>query len=219
MTESNKMDILLVDDHSLILAGIGSIVERIPGINRVFTASSYAGAEKLIDLRPFDIYMLDIELPDGDGFDLIKRIRGRDPDARIVINTMHEQVWIVNRLVECQVDAIILKSSDATVVEKAVTAVINDRSYCCPRFEHISRQLRNGKNTELPEDTPTKRELEVLKAISRGSNTAEIATQLGISVNTVETYRKQLFLKFGVRNVVELTMKAISRGWVSVGCA
>ncbi len=212
----HKVDIMLVDDHSLVLAGIGSIVQGIPQIDRIFTATSLADAVRLIDSRNFDIYMLDIELPDGDGFDLIKKIRTKDPAARIIINTMHEEVWIVNRLVECQVDAIILKSSDATLVEKAVRAVINDCSYCCPRFEHISRQLRNAKNTELSEDTPTKRELEVLKAITQGMNTPEIAAHMGISVNTVETYRKQLFLKFGVRNVVELIMKAISRGWVDV---
>ncbi|MDR1755892.1 MAG: response regulator transcription factor [Culturomica sp.] len=211
-----QRDILLVDDHSLILTGISGIVERIPEINRVFSATSFAGAVKWIDLRRFDIYLLDIELPDGNGFDLIKRIRAKDPDARIIINTMHEEVWTINRLVECRVDSIILKSSDTAVVEHAVRAVINGCSYCCPRFEHIHRRLRRDKNTELPGDTPTKRELEVLKAIVKGLNTSEIATQLGISINTVETHRKQLFLKFGVRNVVELTMKAISRGWATV---
>ncbi len=210
------MDILLVDDHSLVLAGIGSIVERIPQINRVFTATTGHEAGRLIESRHFDIYMLDIELPDGSGFDLIKQIRDRDSDARIIINTMHEQVWMINKLVKCQVNAIILKSSESQVVEKAVHAVINDRSYCCPRFDHISRQLRNGKNSELPEDNPTKREFDVLKAIAQGLNTPEIAQALGISVNTVETYRKQLFLKFGVRNVVELTMKALAKGWITV---
>lgn len=210
------MDILLVDDHSLILAGIASIVERIPEISEVFTATSGGEAGRLITSRNFDIFILDIEMPDASGFDLIKLIRAKDPDARIIINTMHEQVWIINKLIQCQVDAIILKSSESAVVEQAVRAVINDRSYCCPRFDHISRRLRNGKNADLPEDNPTKRELEVLKAISKGSSTAEIARLLNISVNTVETYRKQLFLKFGARNVIELTMKALAKGWITV---
>ncbi len=207
------MDILLVDDHSLILSGVGKIVEGIPGIGRIFTATSLTEADELIGPRNFDIYMIDIELPDGDGFDLIKNIRAKDTGARIIINTMHEEVWTINRLVECQVDAIILKSSDAAVVEKAVKAVIDGRTYCCPRFEHISRRLRNSGHQE---DTPTKRELEVLRAIARGLNTTEIAAHMGISVNTVETYRKQLFLKLGVRNAVELTTKAMARGWVKV---
>ena len=212
----NGMDILLVDDHSLVLAGIASIVERIPGIGAVHTATSGAEAGRLIGSRHFDIFMLDIELPDASGFDLIKQIRAKDKNARIIINTMHEQVWIINKLIKCGVDAIILKSSESEVVEQAVNAVIDDRPYCCPRFEHISRKLRNSKNADLQSDNPTKRELEVLKAISKGHNTAEIARMLGISVNTVETYRKQLFLKFGVKNVIELTMKALAKGWISV---
>ncbi len=210
------MDILLVDDHSLILAAIGSIVEGIPEVGRLFTATSLADAAALVGSRKFDIYMIDIELPDGDGFDLIKKIRAKDPDARIIINTMHEEVWTINHLVECRVDAVILKSSDAAVVEAAVKAVIAGRPYCCPRFEHISRRLRNSRNAELPDETPTKRELEVLKAIAHGLNTPEIAARMGISVNTVETHRKQLFLKLRVRNVVELTMKGVARGWVKI---
>ena len=212
----HKMEILLVDDHSLILAGIKSIVERIPEIATAYTAMSGKEASSLISTRNFDIYMLDIELPDASGFDLIKQIREKDKDARIIINTMHEQVWIINKLIKYQVDSIILKSSESTVVEQAIKAVINDRSYCCPRFEHISRKLRNGKNAELPVDNPTKRELEVLKAISKGNSTTQIAQMLGISVNTVETYRKQLFLKFGAKNVIELTMKALTQGWITI---
>ena len=210
------MDILLVDDHSLVLAGIASIIEKMPEIDNVYTATSGEKAGRLIASRNFDLFMLDIELPDASGFDLIKQIRAHDPNARIIINTMHEQVWIINQLVKCQVDAIILKSSESDVVEQAIRAVMNDKSYCCPRFEHISRRLRNGKNTELTADNPTKRELEVLKAISKGNSTTQIATILGISVNTVETHRKQLFLKFGAKNVIELTMKALSKGWITV---
>lgn len=210
------MEILLVDDHSLILAGIGRIVERIPEISKVHAVTSAREAAGLIVSRAFDIYMLDIELPDGSGFDLIKQIRAKDEDARIIINTMHEQVWIINKLIKCQVDAIILKSSESGVVEQAVQAVINDRPYCCPRFEHISRRLRNGKNRELPDDAPTKRELEVLKAIAQGNSTIQIARMLGISENTVETYRKQLFLKFDAKNAIDLAMKAVAKGWITI---
>jgi len=213
--EANKK-ILLVDDHSLILQGISSIVKQIPEISVVHTAASGEEATRMISLMNFDIYILDIELPDTSGFDLIKKIRDKDPEARIIINTMHEQVWIINKLIKCEVNAIILKSSDSTVVEQAVKNVLDDRSYCCPRFEHINRMLRNGKKNDIPEDAPTKRELEVLKAISKGYSTLQIAKLLNISENTVETHRKQLFLKFGSRNAIDLVMKAVAKGWISI---
>ena len=210
------MKILIVDDHSLILAGISRIVEQIPEISEVYTATSGQEANRLISSHNFDIYMLDIELPDMSGFDLIKQIRTKDQDARIIINTMHEQVWIINKLIKCQVDAIILKSSESAVVEQAVKAVINNNSYCCPRFEHINRRLKNKKNKDLPADIPTKRELDVLKALSKGNSTIQIAQMLGISENTVETYRKQLFLKFGAKNAIDLVMKAVAKGWITI---
>lgn len=212
----DKVDILLVDDHSLILQGIRRIVEQIPEISNIYTAISGKEASKLISLRSFDLYMLDIELPDSSGFDLIKQIREKDEDARIIINTMHEKVWIINKLIKCEVNSIILKSSDATVVQQSIKNVLNGSSYCCPRFEHINRKLRNGKKNELPDDVPTKRELEVLKAISKGNSTIQIAEMLNISENTVETYRKQLFLKFDARNAIDLVMKAVAKGWISV---
>lgn len=209
-------EILIVDDHSLILQGISDIVEQIPGISGVFTANSGEKAKKLINEKKFDLYLLDIEMPDTSGFDLIKIIRDKDPIARIIVNTMHEQVWIVNKLVKCEVDAVILKSSDSFVVEQAVENVLAGRSYCCPRFEHIRRMLRNGGKNDFPSDAPTKRELDVLKAMSKGYSTPQIAELLNISENTVESHRKQLLLKFDSRNSIDLIMKAVAGGWIAV---
>ena len=211
-----KIDILLVDDHSLILSGISRILENMPEIGKVQAVTSGKEASSLITSRNFDLYILDIELPDTSGFDLIKQVRTKNEDARIIINTMHEQIWIVNKLIHCQVDAIILKSSESSVVEQAVRAVIGGNSYCCSRFEHISQKLKNGKKKELLSDIPTKRELEVLKAISQGNSTIQIARMLNISENTVETYRKQLMLKFDAKNATDLALKALAKGWITL---
>lgn len=210
------MDILMVDDHSLILQGIGRIIDRIPEVSKVYTATSGKEALRLINSRGFDIYILDIELPDISGFDLIDIIRKRDTEARIIINTMHEQVWIVNKLIKYEVDAVILKTSESLVVEQAVKSVLNNQAYCCPRFAHISRMLKNRKRGEIHADIPTKRELDVLKTIAKGHSSAQIAQILGISENTVETYRKQLFLKFDAKNVVELIIKATAKGLICI---
>lgn len=210
------MKMLMVDDHSLILQGISRIVERIPQISKVYTATSAAEARALLSNNLFDLYMLDIELPDESGFDLIDLIRKQDPEARIIINTMHEQVWIVNKLIKYEVDAVILKSSESQVVEQAVLGVINNNSYCCPRFAHISRLLKNRRRGDLRADMPTKRELDVLKAIAKGLSSSQIATQMGVSENTIETHRKQLFLKFNVKNAIELIIKATEKGLISL---
>lgn len=129
---------------------------------------------------------------------------------------MHEQVWTINKLIQCEVNAIILKSSESSVVIQALEGVLDGNSYCCPRFEHLSRRLCNSKRNELADEVPTKRELEALQAIAKGYSTVRIAQIMSISENTVETYRKQLFLKFNARNAIDLVMKAVGKGWVTV---
>ena len=91
MSETKK-SILLVDDHDLILQGIKYIVDQIPEINQLCTASSAEEACRCISSQPFDLYILDVELPDASGFELIDRIREKHPEARIIINTMHDEV-------------------------------------------------------------------------------------------------------------------------------
>lgn len=94
---SQKAKILLVDDHTLILQGIKHVVSQMPEIEKVYTASSGAEAMLLIDMQPFDIYLLDVELPDTNGFELIDKILQKHPEARILVNTMHEEIWILKK--------------------------------------------------------------------------------------------------------------------------
>jgi len=217
METEDNIKILLVDDHSLILQGIRRIIQQIEGISFIHAAASGTEASKMIATAPYDIYLLDVEMPDVSGFDLIKQIRDKDENARIIINTMHEKSWIIKRLIKLEVNAIILKSSDARVVVEAIKNVLDNKSYCCPRFEHIRRKLRYGMWTELHEDDiPTKRELDVLKAIADGNSTPQIANILSVTENTVETYRKRLFMKFDARNAVDLVVKAVAKGWIKI---
>lgn len=168
--------------------------------------------------RALDHYRkaLDIELPDLSGFDLIGHLRSRDPQARIIVNTMHEEIWNIHRLMDCGVNAIILKSANAEELRWAVEAVLGGETYFCRRFRRISE--RTGRTgTELADCSAlTQRELDVLRAIAKGYNTGEIAGLLFLSENTIETHRKKLMLKLGARNMAELVVKAISLGIVTV---
>ena len=190
---SDKINVLLIDDHELILHGIEHILEQIPAVGTVRTARSGQEALELIGRTPFDLSILDIELPDLSGFDLIGHLRSRDPQARII-----------------------LKSANAEELRWAVEAVLGGETYFCRRFRRISE--RTGRTgTELADCSAlTQRELDVLRAIAKGYNTGEIAGLLFLSENTIETHRKKLMLKLGARNMAELVVKAISLGIVTV---
>lgn len=216
MEKRLKAEMLVVDDHSLILEGICRLVGKIPEVVVVNAVTSGKEAAKLIAERDYDIYILDVGLPDISGFDLITQIHELNENARIIVNTMHEEIWIVKQLAQSGVNAIILKSSTVSELVNAIRSVLQGKSYTCPRFASIYEKLHRNSFEILPKDGPTRREKDVLQAVAKGLNTHEIAKLLNISENTVETFRKRLINKFEAKNAIDMVMKALAQGWVVV---
>ena len=215
LMKEREIRILLVDDHDLVLQGLKRIVEcSLPEIKNVCTASSGQEALLLIASQRFNLFVLDMELPDISGMDIIVRIREKDPQARIIVNTMHEEIWFIRNLIQCSVDGILFKSIDSTKIAEAIRRVLDGETYYCPYAEHVRAQMKRsdeGRREEL-----TLRELDVLKRISEGKNTQEIAQELCVSTNTVDTHRRHLMDKLDARNVADLIMTAISKGIIPI---
>lgn len=215
LMKERDIRILLVDDHDLVLQGLKRIVEcSLPEIKNVCTASSGQEALLLIASQRFNLFVLDMELPDISGMDIIVRIREKDPQARIIVNTMHEEIWFIKNLIQCSVDGILFKSIDSTKIAEAIRRVLGGETYYCPYAEHVRAQMKRsdeGRREEL-----TLRELDVLKRISEGKNTQEIAQELCVSTNTVDTHRRHLMDKLDARNVADLIMTAISKGIIPI---
>ena len=215
LMKEREIRILLVDDHDLVLQGLKRIVEcSLPKIKNVCTASSGQEALLLIASQRFNLFVLDMELPDISGMDIIVRIREKDPQARIIVNTMHEEIWFIKNLIQCSVDGILFKSIDSTKIAEAIRRVLDGETYYCPYAEHVRAQMKRsdeGRREEL-----TLRELDVLKRISEGKNTQEIAQELCVSTNTVDTHRRHLMDKLDARNVADLIMTAISKGIIPI---
>ena len=215
LMKEREIRILLVDDHDFVLQGLKRIVEcSLPEIKNVCTASSGQEALLLIASQRFNLFVLDMELPDISGMDIIVRIREKDPQARIIVNTMHEEIWFIKNLIQCSVDGILFKSIDSTKIAEAIRRVLDGETYYCPYAEHVRAQMKRsdeGRREEL-----TLRELDVLKRISEGKNTQEIAQELCVSTNTVDTHRRHLMDKLDARNVADLIMTAISKGIIPI---
>lgn len=215
MKENRQIRVLLVDDHDLVLQGLKRILEfAVPEIKMICKASSGKEALSLIDIQPFELFLLDVELPDISGIDLIASIRKKQPKARIMVNTMHEEIWFVRSLLQCNPDAILFKSIDSRQVIDAVHAVLQGKKYFCPYVERVRMQLRSQEKSCKNE--LTLRELDVLKLLSEGKSTQEIARELCVSANTVDTHRQHLMEKLDARNVVDLVVIAISKGIIPI---
>lgn len=215
LMKEKDIRILLVDDHDLVLQGLKRIVEcSLPEIKTVCTASSGREALQLIASQRFNLFLLDMELPDLSGLEIISRIREKDPQARIIVNTMHEEIWFIKNLIQCDIDSILFKSVDSNKIAEAIRSVLEGGTYYCTYAEQVRNQMRRsdeGRREEL-----TQRELDVLKCISEGKNTQEIAQDLCVSTNTVDTHRRHLLDKLDAKNVADLIMTAISRGIIPI---
>lgn len=201
------MSIAVIDDHDVVLEGLCSFLKR-NGYPQVEAFHSAADLLSKLPQQEYGIYIVDIELPDMSGYDIIDQIRALHPAARIIVNTMHEEVWVVNTIQEKKVDAVLYKSTNLSQMLLAIDAVSKGKRYFCPKFKRMV-----NKNTKKIEH-PTKREKDVLLEIAKGLSTQEIAQNLYISTNTVETHRQSLFKKLKAHNVAELMVKAIARGYI-----
>ena len=210
----SPVSIIMLDDHELVLEGLSKVLEGMPEVghtDRAFNSRELIRKSKEND---YDIYLIDVELAGESGIDVIQSIRGLHPQARFIVCTMHEESWVLHVLLRQEPDAVVLKLSGVKAIKEAVLAVREGRKYFCPRFEQMYRHLENVRTSLVKKNLPTPREQEVLQAISEGLSTCEIAVRLCLTENTVESYRKSLMTKLEARNMADLVVKAMQRGFI-----
>ena len=211
MNSTETHTLLIVDDHEVIAYGLEHIIEMaFPAFFQIDKANTGREALMNIEEKKYDIYILDLELPDATGFELIEKIRERYADARIIIHTMHDELWYHRKLVSYNVNAIVLKSADSSQIVQAIHAVSEGKTHFAYEIENL-RKHKTDSVFRLGQDL-SERELSVLKYIAQGWNTSEIAKELCISVNTVETHRRHLNEKLEARNTASLIMNAVKCG-------
>lgn len=202
------ISVAIIDDHELILEGFRGFLMR----NGITQVEAFSKAQPLLNRmvsQQFSVYIVDVELADIEITELINRIRAIHSDAKIIINTMHEEMWVVNKMTEKKVDGAIYKSGELDQLLEAITAVTSGQQFFCRKFRKSQSILHT--HDQILSD----RELEVLTYIAKGYSTKEIATCLFISENTVENHRKSLFRKLQVKNMAELIVKSIAAGYIN----
>lgn len=203
-----SLKIAIVDDHSLVRKGLAVYLYE-NGVNDVEQFNDAMSLIARMDTGvSFDFYIIDLELPDLDGFVLIEMIRARNPVAHIIVSTVHDEIWTLRKLLARDVNAIIYKSGEGEEIISAIKEIINGGTYYCDAVKEVMASVTD--NTLHP----SQRELEVLYQIAQGKTSREIAGALFVSDNTVEAHRKSLFQKLGATNVADLIVKAIDKGYI-----
>ena len=207
----SKMKIAVVDDHDLIREGLNAVLNN-HGATYVHKYGNAMGLIERMDAgERYDFYIVDLELPDIDGFVLIEMIRARNKDAKVIVSTVHDEIWTLRKLLAREVDGIIYKSGDGDDIVEAINAIMEGHRYYS---EEARRSLEYASDNS---QHPSARELEVLHKIAQGKTSREIAASMFVSENTIEAHRKALFSKIGAVNVADLIVKSIEKGYLKSG--
>ena len=203
------ISVLLVDDHSLVRRGFRRLLEEDADINVVGEASD--GHEAVIEatrLQP-NVVVMDFALPSMNGAVATRNILKSCPSTNVLMLSMHSDASYVRTCLEAGAKGYLLKNAMDLELVQAVKRVANNESVLDPRL---------GSLAALPEQQPvlTTRELEVLQLIVNGRSNKEIATMLGVSVNTVAVHRANIMQAMGIHNTAELVVSAIRQGLVSI---
>ena len=200
---------MLADDHSLILEGMIKQFELSSLYEIVGVADNGKKAWDIFESEYPDICILDIEMAHFDGIELAEMIKAKKPDTKVVLLTMHTSPWIIARARKANPNSILLKTMSCQEILNALTKIIEYENYFPTEIERL---IKKNSQELITLSSVSSREHEVLKLIAEGLTTQQISEKLFLSVNTIETYRKNLLLKFEISNVAGLIRKATEMG-------
>ncbi len=204
--------ILLVDDHDIVMDGIASILGDAPNLQVVGKASSAAAALKEVQQLQPDLVLTDISLGEVTGLELTRQVVQTAPLTKVMVLTMHDEPHYISSLFEAGALGYLLKNVRQEELFTAIEEVMGGRQYLQQSIApHYARSMRAQQDAE--QQSPlSPREIEIIRLIAQELTTAEISRQLFLSEHTIETHRKNIIRKTGVKSVIGLMNYARERG-------
>jgi DNA-binding NarL/FixJ family response regulator len=218
-----KIQVHIADDHEILIEGIIAVIKTDKDIE--VNGYSLTGKEVIdwfdVENNKADVLILDITMPDLDGFEVLKHFKRNNIHQKIIVLSSYDDIKIVQEVLNLGCKGYISKNSAGEHVVRAIKAVANGEQYFSSDIQKNLLKSFLGQNVpqgEMPvqhlKESLTERELEVLTLITKQYSSIEIADFLSISVNTVETHRKSLLRKINVKNAVGLAMYAVKNNIV-----
>ena len=222
MSASPPIRVLLVDDHRLFRAGIRSLLEMLPGI--VFAGEAENGREalRMAAVHRPDVVLMDIAMPDMNGFDATAQLGRAFPEARVIVLSMNADRDSVLKALRAGAHGYLVKTADPAELELAVRAVARGERFLSAAIaarEEIGASLSEEDGAAArggsPLDKLSPRERTVLKLVVEGKSSAEISSLLSLSAKTVDTYRLRIRQKLGIDTLSGLIKFGIREGLTS----
>jgi DNA-binding NarL/FixJ family response regulator len=215
---SRRVRVMLVDDHPVVLEGVGRIIDSQPDLSVCGTASCCREAWGVLTSTQPDVLLIDITLSDGDGLDFVHRASRQFVNLRALVLSMHDEFLYADRALRAGAYGYVMKDAARDVYLQAIRSVAAGGFFFSRKAEAslvLPPASSEGDALESRLRQLSDRELQVFHLMGKGWTTARIAGSLGISPSTVETHRTHLREKLGQPSMAELTRCAVT--WLSSG--
>lgn len=211
MQPDSPVLVALVDDHKLFRKGMVELINGFTGFSVRWEANNGLELTRLLGPGNLpDIVLLDINMPDTDPLTLVKTIRAKHRRTKIVILTMYHGTRYYTKLIRHGINGYLYKSEGKAVFLEAIEKAVRGETYVSKELLTDVKAPKGANSPAFdlhlaaPENVLTKREIEILKLVAQEYSNQEIGEKLFISTSTVDTHRKHILLKLGVRNTVGL---------------
>ena len=203
-------NLLLVDDHQLMIDGLCGILKEEKLIAKIYTANNGQEAIDRVMQHDVDCVLMDINMPGMNGLDATKIIKQQRRGIKIIVISMISDAPIVIKLLQAGADGFVLKNTGREELVKAIEKVMHNEKYVCNELNlNLYSHLGLKKSTTTSSGTLTAREIEIIKHIADGLTNHEIAEKLFLSTSTVDTHRKNILAKLGLKNTATLIKYAV----------
>lgn len=213
-----KVRIVLAEDHTILREGLRALLTADPDFEIIGEAADGREAVRFVEKQIPDLILMDLSMPRMTGMDAIREIKKRYPQTKIIALTVHKTEEYLRTTLQAGADGYVLKDATHNELLMAIHNVLKGKTYLSPGVSgRVIEGYLEGKESQMSESTLgllSQREREVLKLIAEGYKNKEIATDLCISLKTVEKHRANLMKKLDLHNAAALTAYAIEHGLV-----
>ena len=211
--------VLIADDHTIMRAGLRSLLEKEDQIEVVAEAENGRRAVQLAVEHEPDVVVMDVSMPDLNGIEATSQVLESLPEAKVIALSMHTDKRFVMGMLRAGASGYLLKDCASQELANAIVSVASNKKYLSPDIAGVVIEdslygVQQGGETVS--SMLSAREREVLQLIAEGWSTKQIAAHLYVSVKTVETHRRQIMKKLDLHNIADLTKYAIREGLTSV---
>ena len=216
MSEHKKYKVLLADDHDLVIDGYRSVLRGVPEFEIVGVAKNGLQVQTFFEKQSCEIIILDINMPGMNGIETIEYLKKKRPQLKILVISMLNSPLLFKKVKEMGIDGYLFKTSGADQMLKALRSIGQGEKYFEKTMEQGTKSRFTftfnikGKDVDL-----SARELEIIKLLSKGKSTTEIADELYISPHTVHTHRKNINAKLNIHNTAALVSFAIRHSLIA----